>query len=85
MAYFASNTSPVFTGIPFAPARSPVVVQTTTVQDETWVDTNGVWLRKLVENERPGAWLMDLKRVDPTKPMDPNAPDYDPHATKPAK
>jgi hypothetical protein len=53
--------------------------QTTTVQDETWVLIAGEWKRKLVENERPGAWLIDLKRIDPTKPYDPDAPPFDPH------
>jgi hypothetical protein len=52
--------------------------QTTTVQDETWVMLNGEWKRKLVDNLRPGAWLVDLKRVDPTK-HDIDAPPFDPH------
>ena len=56
--------------------------QTTTVQDETWVRRNGTWLRKRVDNERPGAWLIDFKRVDPFKPYDPEAPEYDPHHVK---
>jgi len=56
--------------------------QTTTVQDETWVNSQGQWMRKRVENERPGAWLIDLKRIDPSKPFDPDAPEYDPHQTK---
>ena len=59
--------------------------QTTTVQDETWMNSNGVWLRKRVDNERPGAWLIDLKRIDPSKPFDPNAPEYDPHEAKSVK
>jgi hypothetical protein len=53
--------------------------QTVTVQDETWGFMEGMWKRKLVENLRPGAWLVDLKRVDPTKPYDPEAPPFDPH------
>jgi hypothetical protein len=53
--------------------------QTVTVQDETWVLRDGQWKRKLVENLRPGAWLVDLKRVDPAKPYDPEAPPFDPH------
>ena len=57
--------------------------QTTTVQDETWVRIQDKWLRKLVENERPGAWLVDLKRIDPYRPFDPDAPEFDPHDTKP--
>jgi hypothetical protein len=53
--------------------------QTVTVQDETWALMEGEWKRKLVENLRPGAWLVDFKRVDPTKPYDPDAPPFDPH------
>jgi hypothetical protein len=53
--------------------------QTVTVQDETWVFLDSEWKRKLVENLRPGAWLVDLTRVDPTKPYDPEAPPFDPH------
>ena len=53
--------------------------QTTTVQAETWVLMEGEWKRKLVDNERPGAWLIDLKRIDPTKPYDPEARPFDPH------
>jgi hypothetical protein len=52
--------------------------QTTTVQDEAWVLMGGEWKRKLVDELRPGAWLVDLKRVDPMKPYDPDAPPYDP-------
>jgi hypothetical protein len=52
--------------------------QTTTVQDETWGLIDGEWKRTLVDNERPGAWLVDLKRVDPMKAYDPAAPPFDP-------
>jgi hypothetical protein len=53
--------------------------QTATVQEETWILREGEWKRRLVDNIRPGAWMVDLKRVDPTKPYDPDAPVYDPH------
>lgn len=53
--------------------------QTVTVQDETWVLQEKDWKRKLVENIRPGAWLVDLKRVDRTRPYDLDAPPFDPH------
>ena len=53
--------------------------QTVTVQDETWALMEGEWKRKLVENLRAGAWLVDFKRVDPTRPYDPDAPPFDPH------
>jgi hypothetical protein len=56
--------------------------QTATVQDETWVLMAGEWKRKLVDNIRPGAWLVDLKRVDPSK-HDIDAPPFDPHALVP--
>jgi hypothetical protein len=52
--------------------------QTATVQDETWILMHGEWKRKLVDNIRPGAWLVDLKRVDPSK-HDIDAPAFDPH------
>jgi hypothetical protein len=58
--------------------------QTVTVQDETWVSIAGEWKRKLVDNLRPGAWLVDLRRVDPTKPYDPEATSFDPHGLKTA-
>lgn len=56
-----------------------VLTQTATVQDEAWVLIEGEWKRKLVENPRPGAWLIDLKRVDPTKAYEPGSPPFDPH------
>ena len=52
--------------------------QTATVQDETWIWLQGEWKRKLVDNIRPGAWLIDLKRIDPTT-HDLDAPPFDPH------
>jgi hypothetical protein len=56
--------------------------QTATVQDETWVLMEAEWKRKLVDNIRPGAWLIDLKRVYPTK-HDLDAPPFDPHGLIP--
>jgi len=53
--------------------------QTTTVQDETWVLVENEWKRKFVDNLRPGVWLVDLKRIEPGKPYDPEAPAFDPH------
>ena len=57
--------------------------QTATVQDETWVLMDGEWKRKLVDNLRPGAWLIDFKRVDPAKP-DLDGPPFDPHGLLPS-
>lgn len=56
--------------------------QTTTVQDETWALIDGEWKRTLVDDERPGAWLVDLKRVDPMKVYDPAAPPFDPDSLR---
>jgi hypothetical protein len=56
--------------------------QTATVQDETWIVLDGEWKRKLVDNLRPGAWLVDLKRVDPSKPYDPEAPPFEPNGVR---
>jgi|SRR5271170_3240433 len=53
--------------------------ETTTVQDETWILAGTEWKRKLVNNERPGAWYIDGKRVDTNKPWNPAVPDFDPH------
>ena len=53
--------------------------ETTTVQDETWVRTAAEWKRKRVDNVRPGAWYIDGKRVDPSKPYNPDSPVFDPH------
>ena len=53
--------------------------QTTIVQDETWAFMEGEWKRKLVDNERPGAWLVDLKRIDPSKPYNPDELTFDSH------
>lgn len=57
--------------------------QTGTVQDETWVLRDGEWKRRLVDNIRPGVWLVDLKRVDPAKP-DLDGPAFDPHRLLPS-
>ena len=57
--------------------------ETNTVQDETWfhetgADNGGAWKRLRVDNIRPGAWLIDGKRVNPHQPYDSDAPEYDP-------
>jgi hypothetical protein len=53
-------------------------VETSAVQRETWVNTTEGWKLKLIDNIQPGVWVVDGKRVDPSKPYDPNAPAYNP-------
>ncbi|MEK6280645.1 MAG: nuclear transport factor 2 family protein [Acidobacteriota bacterium] len=55
-------------------------VATEARQRETWVSTPEGWKLKYVDDVQPGAWYVDGKRVDPSKPYDPNAPPYDPTA-----
>jgi len=53
-------------------------VETTAVQRETWVETPDGWKLRLIDDIHPGAWYVDGKRVDPTKPYDPEAPPFEP-------
>jgi hypothetical protein len=53
-------------------------VDTSVVQRETWVKTPEGWKLKLVDNVRDQKRFVDGKRVDPTKPYDPDAPAYNP-------
>src|SRR5882724_133607 len=56
-------------------------VDTSVVQRETWVKTLEGWKLKSVDNIRDQKRFVDGKRVDPTKPYDPNAPPYNPDDT----
>lgn len=60
-------------------------VETEARQRETWVLTQEGWKLKFVDDVHPGAWYVDGKRVDPSKPYDPNAPPYNPDNTAPKK
>jgi hypothetical protein len=60
-------------------------VDTSAVQRETWVNTPEGWRLKLIDEIHPGAWVVDGKRVDPSKPYDPDAPPYNPDNTAPKK
>jgi hypothetical protein len=51
-------------------------VDTSAVQRETWINTPQGWRLKLIDDIHPGAWFVDGKRVDPSKPYDPDAPPY---------
>ena len=56
-------------------------VDTSVVQRETWAKTTDGWKLKSVDNVRDQKRFVDGKRVDPTKPYDPDAPPYNPDDT----
>ena len=53
-------------------------IDTEAIQTETWVNTADGWKLKHIGDVKPGAWYVDGKRIDPSKPYDPNAPEYKP-------
>jgi len=53
-------------------------VETTADQWETWVEKDGVYLRCKVDRVAPKIWKVDGKRIDPSKPYNPDAPEYVP-------
>ena len=53
-------------------------VKTSVLQTETWIFTDNQWKLKLVDNVHDQKRFVDGKRVDPTKPYDPDAPAFDP-------
>lgn len=55
-------------------------VETNAVQDERWTRTAAGWKRGDIGEISRGASFVDGKRVDITKPYDPDAPPYDPSA-----
>jgi len=66
----------------FADGR-PRRVDTSALQEETWVRTAGAWKRQHVENVRGTRWFVDGVRVDPTKPYTPGMPAYVPDVDPP--
>jgi len=54
-------------------------VDTEAIQTETWVNTKDGWRLKHIGNVKPGAWYVDGKRIDPSRPYDPNALEYKPN------
>jgi hypothetical protein len=60
-------------------------VDTSVLQRETWAKTAEGWKLKLVDNVRDQRRFVDGKRVDPTKPYNPDDPPYDPGDTKEKK
>ena len=53
-------------------------VETRAHQRETWIRRDDHWFLWRVDQVRPGVWLVDGKRVDPSRPYDPSAPEYRP-------
>ena len=47
-------------------------------QRETWIRERDEWFLWRVDHIRPGEWRVDGKRIDPSKPYDPSAPEYRP-------
>jgi uncharacterized membrane protein len=60
-------------------------IDTSVLQDETWSKTAQGWKLKYVANVHDQKNFVDGKRVDPTKPYDPNAPPYQPDSTEAKK
>jgi hypothetical protein len=56
-------------------------IDTSAIQDETWVQMPQGWKLKLVANVHARRWYVDGKRIDPHKPYDPDAPPYNPPIT----
>jgi hypothetical protein len=57
-------------------------VDTSVLQRETWAKTTDGWKLKSVDHVRDQKRFVDGKRVDPTKPYDPDAPAFEPDTTK---
>jgi hypothetical protein len=57
-------------------------VKTSVLQTETWIYVNNEWKLKSVDNVHDQKRFVDGKRVDPTKPYDPNDPPFDPDKNK---
>ena len=53
-------------------------VETSVIQRETWTKTPDGWKLKSVDNVRDMKRFVDGKRVDPTKPYNPDDPPYNP-------
>ena len=64
-------------------AGKPRRLETNAVQDEHRVKTPDGRKLRIVDEIRDGAGFLDGKRVDPKKPLDPEAPAYDPYDPRP--
>ena len=61
------------------------LVETSALQTETWVRRGTGWRRSRVENVRGTRWFVDGKRVDSSRPYDPNAPPFSPAVDPPTQ
>jgi len=57
-------------------------VKTSVLQTETWIYVNDEWKLKSVDNVHDQKRFVDGKRVDPTKPYNPDDPPFDPDKNK---
>ena len=53
-------------------------VDTRARQRETWILEDDQWFLWRVDHIHPGVWRVDGKRIDPSRPYDPSAPEYRP-------
>jgi ketosteroid isomerase-like protein len=53
------------------------LVDTRARQHEWWIHLDGQWFLFHVDRVRPGPWYVDGKKVDPSKPYDPDAPPFE--------
>ncbi len=53
-------------------------VRTSVLQTETWIFTDKQWKLKLVDNVHDQKRFVDGRRVDPTKPYNPDDPPFNP-------
>jgi hypothetical protein len=59
-------------------AGAPRKIVTSSMKRDTWSRTRKGWKLKSVDHIRDQKKFVDGKRVDPTKPFDPDAPPYEP-------
>jgi hypothetical protein len=57
-------------------------LRTSVVQRETWAKTNAGWKLKMVDDVHDAKTFVDGKRMDPSKPYDPDAPPFNPDSTQ---
>src|SRR5262249_36186980 len=53
-------------------------LETYVTQEETWIETQVGWKLRFVDGVRDGETYVDGKRIDPSKPYDPDAPSFEP-------
>jgi len=53
------------------------LVDTRARQHESWIRRGETWFLFHVDRVKPGPWYVDGKKVDPSKPYDPDAPPFE--------